>query len=535
VPRTSPAPLRNPPPPASPRRSPRWLLFALVPLALFALVLFIPSGAEPKYKGSPLSLWVERYKNFVDADPERIEAADAIHTIGTNALPAAVRWLGASDSKFKLWLADLAGKQSLINFTFHDASDYHERAETVFDLLGPEGIYAVPLLERLMDNLDSAERAIPILCALGQDSLPALLRGLTNSNPAIRSATADGINEYASTYFWAGSRSLLPVLLPNDLLLQMLNDPEPACRLLAARGLSEAAEYKLIPPAQAVPLLIKAALHDPDADCWHQAAFALGEFGSAATNAVPSLFTILAGNTNLEAEGCVRVLDSLQSIGIEKPRLITAIARQLASSRPEVRIWAAHMLTGYGPAAQPAIPLLIKCLSDADSRNAALTALCYVGTNSLIVIPALEQNLKLPDPPTRIWAAMVLGEFGPKAKPSIPALLRAAIGQNYDVRNAIYHALQDIDPATAAAKAKALDVDFLDPSIIPFLIKGLSHSNPAIRRASADCLGKFGPDASAAVPELLTALADKDETVRAAALESLKAIDPRAVAKIADK
>ena len=67
------------------------------------------------------------------------------------------------------------------------------------------------------------------------------------------------------------------------------------------------------------------------------------------------------------------------------------------------------------------------------------------------------------------------------------------------------------------------------------LIKSLSHENPSVRRVSANCLAKYGPDARVALPALRAALYDDDELTRTAAMDALKRIDLDVSAKIATK
>lgn len=189
----------------------------------------------------------------------------------------------------------------------------------------------------------------------------------------------------------------------------------------------------------------------------------------------------------------------------------------------------------FGPEAKPAIPALLNCLSSYDHLQTALDCLHSIGAEPSLIISALNRNLNAEDEVTRWWTARVLGDFGAAAKSSVPLLLDAARGQNDRVRTAIYVALQKIDPGVAVANAKTLDVNYLDPSLIPLLIKSLSDKNALERRVAANCLAKYGTNGQAAVPALKTALVDEDAKVRSAAADALKKIDPNASASAASK
>jgi len=73
----------------------------------------------------------------------------------------------------------------------------------------------------------------------------------------------------------------------------------------------------------------------------------------------------------------------------------------------------------------------------------------------------------------------------------------------------------------------------------PEIVKMLRHPDPAVRRASADVIGCFGPSKQpflklitrSAMPSLIEALKDVNQDVRRSAEEALKKIDPEAAAK----
>lgn len=156
-------------PAAPPRKKLPRIFFALVVLGLFAgLVIRVSSPSEPKYQGAALSSWLTRYANEVDSEPQRNEAVAAIRQIGTNALPVAIRWLRAWDSKFKLRMNDLLERQSVFHFDFIPADEYHDRATRIFSILGPDAKPAIPELGKLLDDTNTTQRATLILCSLGR-------------------------------------------------------------------------------------------------------------------------------------------------------------------------------------------------------------------------------------------------------------------------------------------------------------------------------------------------------------------------------
>lgn len=148
---------------------------------------------EPAYQGKPLSFWLDQHKKnsmFPDL-PDRIEADNAIRSIGNNALPVLVRWTAVKDSTFKKKLIVLMRKQSLIQFPFHSDEEYHALADAGFAALGPLAKPAVPELIKLLNHPDPWVRVAAgyDLMWIGpeaQDAIPALITCLNDSNGMVR-------------------------------------------------------------------------------------------------------------------------------------------------------------------------------------------------------------------------------------------------------------------------------------------------------------------------------------------------------------
>jgi HEAT repeat protein len=65
---------------------------------------------------------------------------------------------------------------------------------------------------------------------------------------------------------------------------------------------------------------------------------------------------------------------------------------------------------------------------------------------------------------------------------------------------------------------------------VPALVEALQDQSAALREAAARSLGRIGPHAKPAVPELMRLGQDNEESVRAAAKEALDKIEPPATA-----
>jgi len=115
----------------------------------------------------------------------------------------------------------------------------------------------------------------------------------------------------------------------------------------------------------------------------------------------------------------------------------------------------------------------------------------------------------------RARAASILGQFGPRAKAAIPALLEAAKGHDDAVRSAAVTTLGQIHG---------------DPDhVIPLLITLLDDKE--LNDESAEALGNYGGLAKAAIPKLIPLLQVNDNDLHGAVVEALRKIDPDAALK----
>lgn len=113
--------------------------------------------------------------------------------------------------------------------------------------------------------------------------------------------------------------------------------------------------------------------------------------------------------------------------------------RDLRDTSPAIRAGAAQALAAFG---QGAVPGLTRALGDDEYkvRVSATEALVKIGPG--FVVSSMIEALKSTDVATRANAAVVLGAFGPLAKPAVPALARA---------------LKDVNPRVREVAGQALD------------------------------------------------------------------------------
>jgi HEAT repeat protein len=156
---------------------------------------------------------------------------------------------------------------------------------------------------------------------------------------------------------------------------------------------------------------------------------------------------------------------AIKAIGQIRPepkQVVEALAEQLDDADPSVGVAALHVLTEYGEA----------------------------GVSELAEALTAEK--------TRYWAALALGELGPKAKAAVKALGDALADKNPETRREVLIALARIGPDAAEAV----------PAITPLV----QDPDPSVSDAAGFALGSIGPAAASAADALRKAMERKDRS-----------------------
>jgi HEAT repeat protein len=225
---------------------------------------------------------------------------------------------------------------------------------------------------------------------------------------------------------------------------------------------------------------------------------------------------------------------------VEKVAVETWIA-ELSSNDPARAKLAAEMLGGMKAEAAPAIPALVKALSDervAERNMLFTTRVCDSAFEALVSIgePAVPAFLSLleteKDKDRRHRILRSLGQIGGPAAKAIPPL-KAIINSDVSERERFY-----------AFNALAL-IHSPGPELVAFALDQLNDKSPNFRYIAIDALGICGKDAAPAVNALINLLSDRasrthaisnhaftTRPLRADAAEALGKIGPPAAAAI---
>jgi HEAT repeat protein len=387
--------------------------------------------------------------------------------------------------------------------------------------IGPDAKDAVPALVKAVKDMDETvkDSAAKALGKIGKTAVPSLIKALESKDEQERLTAAEALGLIGPDA--AAAAEVLNKLAADD---ASNNVRQKATEALDKIGKSP------------VPTLI-AKLKDPDATKRTSAVEALGGLGPKAKEAVVALRAALMQ----EKEAAIRakIVIALRDIGTEAARgALPELINALKDADLEVRKQAVATITGYGPDAEAAVPLLSEMLKDKDEglRKDASDCLAKIGRSA---VPALIEALKDKDLAMRRQAAAdAFISLGVKGKAAVPALIDALKDTDVGVRRTVCLAIKEMG---AEAKDCAVELSILliqdsdkevrenslhallnitaDTAIVMSALKGaLRDKDDQVRALASDAFAKYG---ILAVPPLVALLKDKVKNTKIAAIETL--------------
>jgi HEAT repeat protein len=193
-----------------------------------------------------------------------------------------------------------------------------------------------------------------------------------------------------------------------------------------------------------------------------------------------------------------------------------------------------------------------------------LTRMLFNANRTTVEVPILAAASRKHNPPAvRTFAISMLAQMGPEARQAIPTLRSLLVDENVSIRVSAGAALLHVenDPrvvpdfvrtmrlndqmrkafeqsardhfsqqATELAELREFGGEF-----VPFLVNRMRIAKGAHLRKVIDYLGKIGPAASDAIPDIVTASRNSDTETRARVMMALQQIDPKAAAKLSSE
>jgi HEAT repeat protein len=224
------------------------------------------------------------------------------------------------------------------------------------------------------------------------------------------------------------------------------------------------------------------------------------------------------------------VIEALGNIG---PDAAAPTIDLLTSPNVTVRTSAAYFLGKFRSRAMVVVPPLVNCLHDGDFtvRYKAAESLGKIAEEPAIAIPALVKEYRAETfLSIRCLECLALGEFKQQARSAETPLLAALDSTNQFERVVAAIALARIEPESTSTVEK----------VMPFLIQALTDLKEMMpmyrqmfRVKALVALGECRGFARPAVPVMMGCLnpTTQSPSVREAATNALKAIDPVAAAK----
>jgi len=258
---------------------------------------------------------------------------------------------------------------------------------------------------------------------------------------------------------------------------------------------------------EAVPTLIESLLTDEHTPVRANCAYALGQIGPDALDAIPMLTEVLNYDTDLVCQRCVI---ALEEIGGET--VIPTLAQMVNHQYILVCQLAADVLGRIGPSAAQAVPDLIQAIENRKILSSGVLALGMIGPSAIEAVPTIANLLRefLQERNTQgcDWATEALAKIGPSSGEAIPALIEALAP---DICGwARFWAARALGKAGAAAA-----------NAVPALVEAINDDNHLARQEAAIALGKIHSNPQLSIPALQFTLDDAVITVRKSAAESL--------------
>jgi len=195
---------------------------------------------------------------------------------------------------------------------------------------------------------------------------------------------------------------------------------------------------------------------DTKAELAQGSAIALRILGPRAAPALPDLVYLLKGTNVVVA---YRAFTSICDIGIEgAPALLDYVTNRHAYSCGS-KLEPINAMDNLGTNGVLVVPALLQCLNSQDSKAAGTAALLLANIGKQLgaapqaaIVGALARATDFADKHIRHRAVFALGRLGPSAQSAVPMLVRALNDSDVWVRNAATNSLKKIAPQILETK-----------------------------------------------------------------------------------
>lgn len=366
--------------------------------------------------------------------------------------------------------------------------------------IGPAAQAAVPdLVARLGREESGYNTAVVALGNIGAAAVPRLIDAVASPNPDVRLAAVDALRRVEPAYLVSAVPALTRAL------------GDEALQFYAADALSE------IGPAAVTAAPVLASLLREESVDWPVRA-ALANIGEGA---VPSLIAVLESR---DPQGQANAVQVLAQIGPGAAAAVPALRAMLGQNAATLEV--VRALGAIGPEARAATPDLLPLL-ESDHQPTRLIAALALGNIGPDAVPKLIELLQRGDSQVQVLAALSLGQMGPAAQAAVPALtdLLTPVTARLEPRSKLMAdrdlgdvTLPRVDPTLEPRPRPRLPERF-EP-LPPVLTAPTARPN-RVAISAALALGNIGAPVEAAVPHLIYLLRHPSPDIQAQAALAL--------------
>ena len=300
-----------------------------------------------------------------------------------------------------------------------------------------------------------------------------------------------------------------------DDLLPYLADKDVRTRWHAARAVGMIGEDAI----SALPKLI-GLLGDPDPIVATQSAAAIARIrrdDGRGDDALPkadadayadAMKGLVASTVHADARVRRSSLRAIEAFNPSPDVLAPLVNKQLGDADPSVVLPALHSLADLGAVS---VPLLMESLKNPRSRYWAELAITEIGPAAAPAVDLLIQTLADGEPEERVQAILALGAIGDAAKPAVPQLIQAVESQDRSLQLAAAFALGKIGATDAdvALERMAANTDPFLASIAAWARAKVRPDDEELRRKALGSLtGAFASDRPNVRSGVISALSD---------------------------
>lgn len=350
----------------------------------------------------------------------------------------------------------------------------------------------LPALRFLCMLAFSALIAVPCFARLTETA--SLLETAANGSGQARYAAIDDLGERHEA-----ADSVVPVLA------KLLKNGDKQIRWRSARALGDYGEQ-----AQPAVSDLRALLRDNDAIVQYHAAASLGKIGDRSDETVDVL---VAAATSQDGRVARTAIAALRNLKPGPERVMAALEHVLKSEDQAVVVHALEALVERGA---DAVPILNEALKRPNTAYLACAAIGQIGPDAAATVPALIELLgSTKHSHLQIQALLALASIGPAAHSAAPQIVPL-----------LEHSTDATVPVAAAYALGSIGAVDADKA----LRAALTKQNQFLNMVAAWSLAKIHPgDAQLkqqAISALKAGLKSKDPAIQAAAEKGLNLLEP---------